>query len=451
MIRAKSCCISLMLIASAYGAKGQFGNAIHIDSFTSQTVTQIGVADFNGDNAKDVLVSLFAWPEDHLYLYTAINDTSFTKSIIGDQDSLPDIWHFDIGDINQDDQEDILFSYAFSSKICWYENQGGEFILHVIDDSLDLTSRVLLRDINQDGLLDIISLQHVEIVIYFALSPGVFGERIVIHDGTEFYAITTGYFDNNSSLDIAVASQGFEVLLNDGTGEFTLTSQEGLHLVFGLQAADLDQDMDMDIAAYNSLLGIVFYANDGSGQFTVQDTLIESVDNFEQYFLEDLTCDGMIDLLATIPQQGLVTIVENLGEATFLPPATMHHEQGELLFAPGVGDLNRDGSQDILWGSKHLGAKLNLCDVSALPTPSLPGMLMAYPNPSDGRIIVENVIDQEIIFSIQNSMGQVIEVITTVAPQQKIELQLPGTGLYFLYYYPPGNNALAIKLIVNKS
>jgi hypothetical protein len=368
--------LAFLLLLAGFSVRAQFAPAVYIDTLQAENVMQLGVADFNGDGSPDILSSGFHWPEERIRLHTQAGG-SYTPQLI---DSMDQLRSFDIADINNDGRMDFVLSYETPSTIKWYENTGAAFVPHVVDTALDFTDKLLLRDFDNNGMVDILSMQHVEIVLYLATAPGVFDTARVIFGTTEFYAMDAADYNNDGLLDVAVASGGFDVVLNNGGGNFTWHSQQGITLCFGLQSSDMDLDGDIDVAAYESLRGILYYANDGSGNFSMQDTILLSTDQFETFSITDLDCDADPDVYTTIPQPGKIVWVENDGHADFSAPHVVHTHNGQLFKASTAADMDLNGTPDLLWGNFYLGINMNQCVPFGLEEKETT-TIRVYPNP----------------------------------------------------------------------
>ncbi|HRH64846.1 MAG TPA: T9SS type A sorting domain-containing protein [Bacteroidia bacterium] len=438
-------CISVAIVSVT--AQAQYGPVIYIDSLSNETIVQAGTADFNHDGKTDILTADFHWPYDNLRLYTNQGGLQFNGQIIPGADSLTQFMAFDTGDITNDGWPDFVATTEVSSSIIWYENSGGTFIPHLLIDSLDFATKILLRDFNNDSLLDILALQHVEVVLYLASSPGNFNPGQVIHSGTEFYAIDVNDFNNDHFPDVSVASGGFEVLLNDGAGGFTLHSQAGLQLMFGLQSGDLDNDLDNDVVAYESVTGLLFYANDGNGNFTLQDTVIESPDNFENYLIADMDCDADPDVYTSVQQSGQVIWCENDGTGNFSLPQLIHSQPGELIGAVALGDLDSDGKLDLIWGNTHLGCHINQCFPSTVAGDRMTDLAL-YPNPSKNNFQIKNTKGCSLKVTIRDLTGKIF-LTDSVSGNENKQFSISDAGMYLVSLtFDDGTDNFVQKIVV---
>lgn len=428
---------------------GQFGPVLYLDTVSDKTIVQLELADLNRDTRLDIIAANGQWPHDHLTSYTQNDDGTFTLLQLPAADSLRNLEHFAVGDVMEQGGQDIVAAYGFPWEISLFTGGIDEMEERVIDDSLDLTTQILLADINRDSFTDLVTLQHSEIVLYLAASPGQFNAGQVIHSGTEFYAIDVGYYNQDSILDVSVASDGFDILLGDGTGQFTLIESPHIGLTFRLQSADLDGDGDIDIAAYEALRGIIFYANDGQGHFLVREPILESSDIFDTFLLEDMDCDGDVDTYTSVSQPGWVVWIENDGTGQFPVYHELHFQQGELIRAVALGDFDKDGTPDPVWGNHILGVRLNACapvGVTAMEQEEIKWKVS--PNPSQGEVILENHTSGRLTCYLFDYSGRLVVPPFEIEGKGKKNLLLTNTGMYVVRVLDEHKNVEVRKLIV---
>lgn len=101
-----------------------------------------------------------------------------------------------------------------------------------------------------------------------------------------------GDLDNDGDLDILAATQGVQVLLNDGSGEFTQSRVPVGANALGI--GDLDNDGDLDFVSVSLGENKVWF-NDGAANFHHHQTLGEEYST--SVALGDLDKDGDLDIL----------------------------------------------------------------------------------------------------------------------------------------------------------
>ena len=154
----------------------------------------------------------------------------------------------------------------------------------------------------------------------------VFAPQVQYDTGTNATGVDTADFNGDGLLDIIVSNRvtnDVVVLVNDGTGQFTLLSTV---FVGGtpryVVAGDLDGDGDIDAVTPNwdgDTVSILI--NDGTGVLTV-------LDEYTFYrptciALADLDGDGDLDFAVSNLRGDSITIAANLGKGGFVVATTL--------------------------------------------------------------------------------------------------------------------------------
>lgn len=421
--------VLVTLICSTFKLSAQYSPPVFIDSFNLETVKQIAAADFNRDGFKDILVSSFRWPKDRLILYTYRPGIGmYGPSYVSGLDSFFKVEHFDTADINRDGYPDIALLYGVPSQLVWLENRIDSFVSHTIDSALDFSTMLLARDFDKDGILDIVSLQHTEIILNKGLSSG-FDTARILHSGTEFYAIDAADFNKDGLMDVSVASGGFEILINDSNGGFNLKTGAGSAISFGLKSADTDLDGDNDILVFEALKGLILYANDGAANFSLRDTVLASTDNFLQFSFCRMLGDNYPHLYTSIPLKNEMVWVKNKNGNFEDNVRVIYKQAGELVAATAVFDEDGDGSDEIIWGNKHLAYHTIYYNPNVKYRYHIP--LRINPNPAVNQIKIFNPGEEPVTISICDLQGRNIGRYE-VTGNSEISAGEGLNGLYFV-------------------
>lgn len=113
-----------------------------------------------------------------------------------------------------------------------------------------------------------------------------------------------------------------------------------------VEMVDLDQDGDLDLLGI-ALDDIVWYANDGSGNFGPEQ-LIDNSMSPRWHHLVDLNGDGLQDLIVSERDNDAIRLMLGNG-VTFAAPQLLASPDGPL--GVDAADVNGDGFLDVLYGS----------------------------------------------------------------------------------------------------
>jgi len=161
--------------------------------------------------------------------------------------------------------------------------------------------------------------------------------------------------DGDGDLDLAVSnvtSYNVSILKNNGDGTFqpkvdyeagTIGSNQGPHSVF---CADLDGDLDLDLATANDLsLNVSILKNNGDGTFQPKVDYTTGSGAFYVY-CADLDGDLDLDLAVANINSYTVSILKNNGDGTF--QSKVDYGTGNRPYFVFCADIDKDGDIDVI-------------------------------------------------------------------------------------------------------
>lgn len=176
--------------------------------------------------------------------------------------------------------------------------------------------------------------------------------------GTHPVGITSGDFNGDGNLDLAVANNRFiSILLGVGNGTFlpAILINIGDSPLIGILAADFNGDGILDLAVTNDEPGNVISILLGNGDGTFQSpTNYATGTRPGQFVAADFNGDGILDLAVTNDISGNVSIFLGNGDGTFQP--STFYPAGDAPIGITTGDFNGDGKLDLAVTDVGVGA-----------------------------------------------------------------------------------------------
>ncbi|MFA4906976.1 MAG: FG-GAP-like repeat-containing protein [archaeon] len=234
-----------------------FGSTVSVDRYVNSIVT----GDWNEDGMLDLAVSNDEPLPKTISILLNRGNGFFTLSSIIKVGCAPR--SIAVGDLDMNGTLDLAVTNFESKSVSILLNNGnGVFIQRSIDTVGSHPVSLVAGDFNGDGYLDLAVLNQDSCNVYILLNDGSgnFAQASTIGVGKYPTSITTGDLDGDGDLDLVVTNSNYyltdigtiSILLNNGSGNFTQASAIGVgkHPT-SITTGDFDGDGDLDLAVAN--------------------------------------------------------------------------------------------------------------------------------------------------------------------------------------------------------
>lgn len=243
-------------------------------------------------------------------------------------------------------QIDSIYAYSPPSEQDSLFVRGGTWIL-----GRDLW-KAGVRDLNNDGSLDVAVLEHTtnSVAVLLNNGTGALGTPSYFPCGVRPWALDIGPLNTDSTPDIAIANNPDAVstagiLFNNGQGVFGSPSSYPCSFrPVSVALADIDRDNDMDMIVANHDNILQFFENDGTGLFHERSrTTISGSPICVRS--ADLDADADSDLVVLNRWSYDIAILLNNGTGDF--QLSGRYPAGSLPEWVSISDFDSDGDLDL--------------------------------------------------------------------------------------------------------
>lgn len=396
--------------------------------------------DINGDGFNDIIIGDLASVGLQIWLNNGDNTFTFDNTIWDDPAN--EVY---LIDMNGDTFLDILVG-GNTGSILWYNDGSGNFPTNTGFSILNVSS-LSVGDYNEDGLLDVFLTTHDignEDALYFARGDGTFEvESLPWSTGIRSFSSDTADINQDGHLDLiigldanVVSLRENQIWFGDGEGGFFPSPQSFPNEGSGeIQAADYDNDGDLDIVSYDG--EIRGFRNDGSNIYDAYD-VIYSEPFITDFDLLDMDVDGDLDLV--------IGRFENTGDETY---SVILFNDGNGNFTEGVESFSRGATADIGYGdidgdndidlftannnNQDSVLWINQTDPPFQVEEQSAQLLKMYPNPVRSELNIENPSHQNIAsIKVVTISGQLVHVPHKKSTDRisKLEVHALPPGVY---------------------
>lgn len=277
-----------------------------------------------------------------------------------------------VGDVNTDGILDLVvgkYNSAPGEASVLIGASNGTFAApSVVSGTRDLIQAAKVVDLNNDGLMDVITVSerstNAITILYRNPSNAGFETPVLINGPNNAMGVDFADFNEDGRMDFVVASyssnQAMIFLRNAGNTNFDSPITVG----FGAQpwnvaTGDFNNDGNVDIAAsMNSSIGVNVIFGNGSGGFgsATSYAVGGGAGDLRGLAVADMNGDGFLDIVTGSYGNNNVRILLNSGTGTFPTPIIL--TGGVSIQSVALADFNGDGYADILAGTGGGGARV---------------------------------------------------------------------------------------------
>ncbi|PQA59658.1 T9SS type A sorting domain-containing protein [Siphonobacter curvatus] len=312
------------------------------------TAQSLATGDFNNDGKTDIIFSNY-YSTPHMTLLLGDGSGKFSEPIRFDVGQ--EIQKISVGDLNGDHKPDLL-AISIDKLYTVLGNGNGTFQSpKTYTVPYDVRS-IDVKDFNQDGKADILVssnyylLQKEPFLLFLGDGNGGMSTPVSLPFFGGVKSTEVADFNGDGSLDIC-ASTGNQmgVLLNRGNGTFEFSSFLSTPAYSrALTAGDFNGDGALDIlSSYRSNLSV--HLGNGKGNFGTIAHYPLAGENPLSVATGDLNEDGTPDIVTADSYLNTISVLNSNAYGSYSPPVT--YKFTGRLSAVTIGDFNRDGHLDL--------------------------------------------------------------------------------------------------------
>ncbi|MEM8528843.1 MAG: T9SS type A sorting domain-containing protein [Bacteroidota bacterium] len=301
------------------------------------------IDDIDQDNDLDILVSdrlKISWLEN-------LGDGNFSSEIILQQIGAQGLSASTV-DLDEDGQKDLLYISA-QEGVFWSSDFNNPSPDTIVKHTIDKVGVIEVLDLDEDGILDIVSVVDQKIIWYKGLGNKFFEEQsqILLDVNDNIEDILFADFNNDGRKDLVVAGDSINWYSRTTSGvNYEKADLPSLERGKFIRSDDVNDDGYIDLVVYLRSREIVLLLNSHEG-FQLPISLMN--DLVGSMYLSDIDSDGDKDIIAyTSPE---IICIKNNGESFSSQLDTIISLHYGILMFPI--DLDRDSYIDIITESSE--------------------------------------------------------------------------------------------------
>ena len=390
----------------AYG-QGQFSDETLIAETDILSPRKNIRVDLNNDEILDVLVLGSSYGQLCYYMTDLEGNHGPKIEISQDILSGSDV---EVADLDNDGLVDIITCQRTEAKIRWFRNLGNENFVEQNTIRNTFSENIHIDDIDNDGFLDVVTLSGSTQAIWIKNNgDGTFGtSKLITNQLKNPDDIYTADFDGDGDLDVLTHSVSDYHLAwheNDGNGNF-INSTLLLPDFIGVGRAianDIDSDGDFDIITSSSFKGTKVLKNNGTGIFNEEISLSVGGQDIYELKVEDMNKDGIKDIIVA---GQYINIAYQNSDLSFNIETRVNQKSRHRL-SLSITDINNDGHLDFTYSNFLNGVVGWLENDGANNFPQSHAISKSYDGLTDFVLNEHDIITSNYLFTASSSVDYI--------------------------------------------
>lgn len=339
--------IALTQVLGTAAGSTTFASGYSNSNYNSLSAT----GDFDGDGNVDIIANV----TDALgtvYVYRGNGDGTFLNPVAYALSDTNTSTYFGLTDVNGDGRLDIIALQDTGRVNILLANSGSATFRAPVSYAIAAGGSnpvdAQLRDVNGDGVLDIVTADtsSSSISVLLGNSNGSFGSARSFAVGAAPTAVAVQDFNGDGVMDIAASTgSGFSILIGNGNGSFRARTQFAAGVSPDIVSYDFNGDGIQDLALGSDGNRIKIRLGNGDGTFSVSGSYAAGISDLESLLVNDFNGDGVMDLAFALGGSFSAGVMLGNTDGSFRSATII---SGQSVSGISSGDFNNDGIPDLV-------------------------------------------------------------------------------------------------------